>query len=76
MFKLIRSVLIVIVIAVAATRATADVHPQGVNLNYSPKALSIFSNPAGPALIIERDDSHVLSEGMFNISASGPCMLS
>ncbi len=46
----------------------ADIHPQGASLNYSQKSLSNFGNPAAAALVIERQDPHVLSGGMISLS--------
>ena len=56
------------ILAMPMANILADVHPQSAKLNYSQKALSNFGNSAAAAMIIERDDPHVLSGGMLNLS--------
>lgn len=55
--------------AAISTTASADIHPQGASLSYSQKSLSNYGNPAVPALIIERDDPHVITGAMLNIGS-------
>ncbi len=47
----------------------ANTHPENAYLNYSQKSLSNAGNPAAAALIIERNDPHVMAGGSISISA-------
>lgn len=43
----------------------ADIQPKNASFNYSQKALSTFGNAASPALVIERNDPHLIKGGMI-----------
>jgi len=45
----------------------ADVQPRSASLNYSQKSLSNAGNPAAAALIIERNDPHVMTGGAIEV---------
>ena len=47
--------------------AIAEVHPQGASSKYAHKALSYNGNSAAAALIVERNDPHVVSGGSLNL---------
>ncbi len=47
----------------------ADIQPRSASLNYSQKSLSNAGNPAAAALIIERDDPHVMTGGAIEFGA-------
>jgi len=51
------------------TAAIADIQPRSASLNYSQKSLSNAGNPAAAALIVERNDPHVITGGIIEIGA-------
>jgi hypothetical protein len=55
--------------SVFSIAALADIQPRSSSLSYSQKQLSNAGNPAAAALIIERNDPHVLSGGIIEIGA-------
>lgn len=62
---------IIAVIALVTPLASswAGVQPRSASLNYSQKSLSNAGNPAAAALIIERDDPHVMKGGSIELGA-------
>jgi len=51
------------------TIAVADIQPRNASLNYSQRSLSNAGNPAAAALIVERNDPHVMTGGAIEVGA-------
>ena len=49
------------------TLVFADIQPRSASLNYSQKSLSNAGNPAAAALIVERNDPHVMTGGLIEL---------
>lgn len=47
----------------------AEIQPSSASLNYAQKALSITGNPAAAALVVERNDPHVMTGGIIDFGA-------
>lgn len=56
-------------ITLSSTVVLADIQPQSASLNYSQKSLSNAGNPAAAALIVDRNDPHVLIGGLIEFGA-------
>ena len=47
--------------------SAANINPEGLNLNYSQKALSSIGNPAAAALVIKRNDNNIVKGGYLSV---------
>ena len=50
--------------------AVADIQSKHTKLNFSQRALTSAANPANTALVVEKDDKHVMIGGMINGTVS------
>lgn len=54
----------------AVNLAFADIQSKHTKLNFSQRALTSDANPANTALVVKKDDAHVMTGGMINGTAS------
>lgn len=61
------TIALIALFSISITSVLADIQPRSASLNYSQQALSNAGNPAAAALVVERQDPHVMTGGLIEL---------